>query len=113
MKRFRSVIFWAHLVAGLAGAVAIMVMSVTGALLAFQPQILAGLERQVRRVEPPAGASRLPASAILQAAMAAKPGVQPSGVTLESDPASAAQVAFGQGGGNLWVDPYTGAVLGE
>ena len=113
MKRFRAVIFWVHLVAGLAGAIAIMVMSVTGALLAFQPQILATLERQVRQVDPPAAGSRMPVQAILQAAMTAKPGVQPSGVTLEAGPESSAQVAFGQGGGNLYINPYTGAVLGE
>jgi uncharacterized iron-regulated membrane protein len=113
MKRFRAVIFWVHLVAGLAGAIAIMVMSVTGALLAFQPQILATLERQVRQVDPPAGGNRMRLQAIMQAAMAAKPGVQPSGVTLESEPESSAQVAFGQGGGTLYINPYTGAVLGE
>ena len=112
MKRLRTIVFWAHLAAGLSAGVVIFIMSVTGALLAFQPQILKVIERDVRRVEPPApGAKRMSIEAIVEAATDAKPDAQPTGVTLESDPTVSALVALGPAG-NLWINPYTGAVLG-
>jgi len=111
MKRLRTIVFWTHLAAALSAGVVIFIMSVTGALLAFQPQILEVIERGVRRVEPAPGAQRMSIEAIVRAAAAARPDAQPTGVTLESDPAVSALVAFGPAG-NLWVNPYTGAVLG-
>ena len=65
----RSLLFWGHLCAGVAAGVIILVMSCTGAVLALKPQILNWIERDVRFVEP-AGTSRLPASALIDAARA-------------------------------------------
>ena len=39
MKRFRTIVFWIHLAAGVTAGVVILVMSVTGALLALKPQV--------------------------------------------------------------------------
>jgi uncharacterized iron-regulated membrane protein len=109
--RARTIIFWMHLAAGVTAGVVIFIMSVTGALLAFQRQILSVLERNQRWVDVAPGARRLDAGALVHAAAAARPGVQPVSLTLEADPAAAALVAFGQAG-NVYVDPYTGAILG-
>ena len=42
MRRIRPFLFWIHLTAGIACGAVILVMSVTGALLALKPQILGG-----------------------------------------------------------------------
>lgn len=61
----RSVIFWSHLVLGVAGGAIILVMSVTGALLGFERQLIARFDG-VARVTPPAtGAARLPFGSLL------------------------------------------------
>ncbi len=112
MKRVRTIFFWVHLGAGLAAGRVILIMSATGAILAFQPQILRMLERDERRVEPPSGVTRLPIQAIVDAAAASNPDASPSGITLESDPSLSALVAFGQAG-TVYMNPYTGAVLGR
>src|SRR5262245_11764325 len=112
MKRIRPVLFWAHLTAGVTAGLVILIMSVTGALLALQPQILDFLERDVRRVQPTVGAKPLSMQAIALSAAAARPGAQVASVTLERDANASANVAFGQAG-NLFIDPYTGAILGE
>ncbi len=48
-----------HLAAGVTAGVIILVMSITGALLALKPQILNAVESNVRVVAPPSGAARL------------------------------------------------------
>lgn len=110
--KLRTIVFWVHLSAGVSAGLVIFIMSVTGALLAFQPQILNIVERGVRRVEPRPGAARLGAQAIVQAAAAAKPGAQPATLTLDADARAAALVSFGTAG-NVYIDPYSGAVLGH
>jgi uncharacterized iron-regulated membrane protein len=58
----------------------ILIMSVTGALLAFESQIIEALERDVRHVPPSEPAKRIDASAIVTAAATAKPNAQPTGL---------------------------------
>ncbi len=110
MKPFRTCLFWLHLAAGAAAGLVILVMSVTGAVLAFKPQILNHVDRKVRVVEP-AATPRLPLSQILAAAQAARPGVSAATLVLDRDPSASAAVGFGRDG-TLYVNPYTGAVLG-
>src|SRR4051812_47182526 len=110
MKRLRSVFFWSHLIVGVSAGVCILVMCVTGAALAMKPQILRFIDREVRTVEP-AGGSRVPLSALLAAVRTAQPDSAPVSVTLDRDPAASA--AVGIDGGAVYVDPYTGRVVGE
>ena len=42
---FRKVLFWTHLAAGVTCGVIVFIMSITGAALALQPQILLWAER--------------------------------------------------------------------
>lgn len=44
MKRFRRILFWAHLSAGIAGGLAILVLAATGVLLTYERQIIAAAE---------------------------------------------------------------------
>jgi uncharacterized iron-regulated membrane protein len=110
MKRFRKFIFWCHLLAGVIAGLVILIMSVTGALLAFQPQIERFAERDVRTVKPEA--ERLSTQALFSKVREARPDLKPTGLTLQSDPTAAASFALGREG-VLYVNPYTGDVTGE
>jgi uncharacterized iron-regulated membrane protein len=110
MKRLRSVFFWSHLIVGVSAGLCILVMCVTGAALAMKPQIQRFVDRDVRTVTPSAGA-RVPVSSLIAAVRAARPDAAPMSVTLDRDPAASA--AVGIEGGAIYVDPYTGGVLGE
>jgi uncharacterized iron-regulated membrane protein len=108
--KFRSVLFWIHLIAGSVAGVVILVMSVTGTLLTFQQSVLQVVERSQRFVSPPPGAARLDVDTLLARVRAAFPDVQPTTVTLTSDPTASVSVALGTG--VAFVNPYTGEVLG-
>jgi uncharacterized iron-regulated membrane protein len=109
----RQIIFWLHLVTGVVAGLVIGVMSVTGVLLAFERQIVAFAERDVRTVQPPtSGGSRLDLDALITKARAAVPEGRLSGVLLRADPTATVVVNFGRER-TVFVNPYTGAVLGE
>jgi uncharacterized iron-regulated membrane protein len=103
----RPTLFWLHLVAGVAAGVAVLVMSVTGALLTYQRQVTAWAGGSV---EAPAGATRLALDTLVARVRAAEPGAAVTGVTLRDDPR--APVAVGvEPRRTVLVNPYTGAVL--
>jgi uncharacterized iron-regulated membrane protein len=110
---WRRVIFWLHLVTGILAGLVIGVMSVTGVLLAFERQIVAFAERDVRTVPPPvSGGPRLALDDLVAKALAAVPAGQLSGVMLRADPMATVVVNFGREQ-MVFVHPYTGAILGE
>src|SRR5262245_3637954 len=105
-------IFWVHLLTGTLAGLVILVMAVTGVLLAFEPQIVDYAERDLRRVTPPApDARRLPMDAILARAEVARPGVRPIAVASWQGPGAAVRVAFSRDDG-VFVNPYTADILG-
>jgi uncharacterized iron-regulated membrane protein len=107
----RKLLFWTHLTCGVVAGVVILIMSVTGVLLAYQRQITAWYDMRAYHAGPPAaGAGRLPASALAAAA-----GTRPDGgavtVTVRSDVDAPASVSVGPR--TIFVNAYTGEVLGE
>jgi uncharacterized iron-regulated membrane protein len=109
----RQIIFWLHLVTGVLADLVIGVMSVTGALLAFERQVVAFAERDVRTVQPPiSSVARLDLDALIAKARVAVPEGKLSGVTLRADPTATLVVNFGRER-TVFVNPYTGVVLGE
>jgi uncharacterized iron-regulated membrane protein len=110
MKPFRAVIFWLHLGAGIAAGLVILVMSATGAILAFKPQIVNRIDRSVRFVAP-AATPRLAASQLVAAARSVNPEGSPASLTLDRDPSAAAAVGFGRES-TVYVNPYSGQALG-
>ncbi len=109
MPRLRKVVFWCHLVtAGVVGVV-ILLMSLTGVLLAFERQIVGWADRSAVTVV--RTGDRLTAEALL-AAVHGPGGEAPASLTISSDPAAPAVVGFSRGRTRL-VDPYDGADLGE
>jgi len=112
VRRLRSFLFYCHLTAGCLAGLVILVMSATGATLAMKPQILNVIERNVRFVTPQRTPRQSP-SALLAAARAARPETAPVTIAIDRDPSAAAAVGFGAAAPTLYVDPYTGSVLGE
>lgn len=106
---FRSVLFWLHLAAGVVCGVVIGVMCVTGTLLAFEKDLIAWAERDARRVEPPAGASRLSLDELERRLRAARPDAQPTGLVVSADPRAAVAFTLGRSGA-YYLNPYTGEV---
>lgn len=133
MTTFRKVLFWTHLVCGVGTGIVIFIMSFTGAAIALQPQILLWAERDMRTVAPPEGVERLRPDALLERVQEQRPNMNVTGLTLEHDVTLAAAVtltdpARAQAGGEgrpaagpggqppqttLYVDPYSGNVLGQ
>lgn len=112
MKRLRKIIFWIHLPVGVIAGIVILIMCVTGVLLAFEKQIISWADtRNYRSAPPSAEARHLPVETLVAKAREAR-GVDPTAVTLKSDPAAPAEVFFGREG-TLFLNPYSGVVHGE
>src|SRR5687768_4846951 len=111
MKKLRKIIFWCHLPVGLIAGLVILNMCVTGVLLTYEKQIISWADARGYRSAPPAGSQRPPVEELINKAREAR-GANPTAVTLKSDPAAPAEIGFGRET-TLFVNPYTGAILGE
>lgn len=113
MSKFRKVLFWLHLISGVLAGIFIFIMCVSGALLSFEPNILASAESEMRSVKPPTeNAQRLSVNEIITKVQTAKPSAKPSGITLQNDKNAAAAISLGRDG-QIFVNPYTGEITGE
>lgn len=106
----RRILFWLHLCAGLAAAAVILVMSATGVLLTYEQQLIEWADGH--RVVPPAPAVARLGVETLAARVFDVRGAWPSSISLRADREAPASLSFGRES-TLFVDPYTGAVLGE
>ena len=112
MKKLRKIIFWCHLPVGVIAGVVILIMCVTGVLLTYEKQITSWADTRGYHSAPPtAETQRLPVETMITKARETR-GAAPTAVTLKSDPSAPAEVAFGRET-TLFLNPYTGAVLGE
>jgi uncharacterized iron-regulated membrane protein len=107
----RSVLFWCHLTAGLCAGLVILLMSATGVLLTYERQIIAWGDRDFRSAVPPRTAERHSVEAALASITSADPTIRPGVVTIRQGPD--APVTIGAGARTLFVDAYSGAVIGE
>ncbi|HEV7645417.1 MAG TPA: PepSY-associated TM helix domain-containing protein [Pyrinomonadaceae bacterium] len=116
MKLFRKILFWMHLAAGSLAGVVIFIMCVTGALLSFEKNITEYFEKDMRYVavpeNGPENSPKLGVQEILAKVLEARPKAKPSAITLTNQTNAAATVALGREG-QVFVDPYTGAITGE
>jgi uncharacterized iron-regulated membrane protein len=121
MKLFRNVLFWCHLTVGVSAGLVILIMSVTGVLLAFEKQITYWADTRNYKVAPPSPeATRLSVEALLAKARETQPNVAITTVTMRSGASEPVAIGLagapgaGPGGGRvIFIDPYSGAVLGE
>jgi uncharacterized iron-regulated membrane protein len=111
MKNFRKVIFWIHLCLGVVSGISIFIMCVTGALLAFESNILEYAEQNQRYVASN-NQQKLTVGELITKVLQAKPEAKISGITINADPNSSATVAMGREG-QFFVNPYTGEILGD
>lgn len=107
---FRRSIFWIHLAAGLIAGISIGIMCLTGTVLAFEKELVAWSERDVRRVAPPfPGAPRLTLVQLQAKLREAQPDARPASLVLQNDPGAAVLFSTGRTGG-FYANPYTGEV---
>jgi uncharacterized iron-regulated membrane protein len=109
--KLRRILFWLHLSAGALAGIVIFIMCVTGVLLAYERQIVAFADRGFRHPPPP-GAVALPVEQMLAHIPADRlPAL--SSFTLRSDADWPAEAALGRGDPPLYLDRWTGEVLGQ
>ena len=105
----RKIIFWIHLIAGVVAGIVILIMSATGVALAFEKEVIAWAERDVRRIAPPEGAKQLPLDELLAKVREQQPGIRPSGITVQADPTISVLVNVGRTN-SFYINPYTAEV---
>ncbi len=109
--KIRTCLFWAHLLIGSVFGCFLFVIAATGAMLAYQREVLTWADRSVAVKPPGDGAQRLPVEELVRRARDAA-GTPPPTITIYSNPA--APVLFQMERFSvLYLDPYTGAVLGR
>jgi uncharacterized iron-regulated membrane protein len=107
--KIKRVFFWAHLCCAIAAATFILIMSVTGVLLAYEHQLVAHAEQRNHVAVAPATVP-LAAERLAEFARAAAP--RAAGATLRFAAEATAPVAVQLGReGTLLLNPYTGALI--
>jgi uncharacterized iron-regulated membrane protein len=107
----RTVIFWTHLVCGIATGLVVLMMSVTGVILTYERQMLAWPSRDFY-ADPPGAVARQPIDALLATAARTEPGFAATSIRISSDPRAPALLSAGRSG-SRYLNTYTGEVLGE
>jgi uncharacterized iron-regulated membrane protein len=110
----KSAFLQVHSIVGLAVSLVLGLMGITGAMLAFEEEIVAALNTDVARVDP-RPAPVLTPEALLTRLQAVPDAAKVGGMTLSSEPGAAVRVRFARGEGgdraSVFVDPYDGHVL--
>jgi len=104
----RKLVLSVHLYAALITGVFIMILGVTGSIMAFEDQIDHVTHRHLFFVTPQARPLSL--AELATAAVRRFPGEKAAFFGLSASPDLSSYVAFSSG--NVYVDPYTGEVLG-
>jgi len=108
--RFRSVLFWLHLAAGLVCGLIIALLCLTGTVLAFEKELIAWAERDARQIAAPApGMTRLGIEELSTRLQAAYPAARPGNIVLARDPLTAVAFPVSRTEG-YHANPYTGEV---
>lgn len=110
----RQVLFQLHWFIGITAGSVLIVIGMSGALLAFREELLDWINPGVRQVAPQSG-PMLDPPRILEALAQSQAGRRVTALTLESVPGSAVRVNFAPAPGQrrgetVYVHPYTGAL---
>lgn len=106
--RLRPLVIRLHRVLGLGAALFILILTGTGAIMAFEPELERLLHRRTAYVT--VGAHRLSLAAVAKAVAAEFPGEPIQSLTLGGSPNQSTQVRLARR--LVSVDPYTGRILG-
>lgn len=117
LPTLRQAWFQVHWFIGITAGTVLVVIGLTGALLAFHEEILDLINPGVRQVAPSAGPMLTPQQTI-EAVLRAGRSERISSVAVQAEPGSSARVTFvarlGERRGDVvYVHPYSGTVLGE
>jgi len=104
----RKLLFNLHLILALAAGVFILILGVTGSIMAFEPELDHLMHWTLWHVEP--GARALSLAEIAAVVSKAFPGEPIAGYTVSTSPDLSYQVALKRGA--VYVNQYTGDILG-
>ncbi|UZE49414.1 PepSY-associated TM helix domain-containing protein [Rhodopseudomonas sp. P2A-2r] len=112
----KAALLQVHSVIGLAVALVLSVIGLTGATMSFEDEIGAFMNADIMKVEA-RGAPMLTPDALVARLQATQDLGKVSAVTLSSDPSVAARIRFARGGdgarpSSVYVDPADGRLLG-
>ena len=108
---FRKVLFWMHLICGVAAGIIITLMSITGVLLTYEKQMTAQADRSLYAIDPPAGAEPLSVEVLVEALRETRPDAIPVSVSIASNPEMPASVTTTANEAVI-LNPFTGEILG-
>jgi uncharacterized iron-regulated membrane protein len=109
----RKFFFWVHLVVGLLASLFFLIMSGTGVLLAYRPQLEGMLNHWGVSSNPPVpGARPLPIETIAER-VRENTASTPQTITVYPGSRRTVDVYLGRSSGTVYVDAYTGAVVGR
>ncbi|MEZ2145802.1 PepSY-associated TM helix domain-containing protein [Bradyrhizobium sp. DN5] len=116
-RAFKSIPLQVHSIAGLALALLLALIALTGAIMSFEDEIVDHLNAGIMLVVPRPAPALMPDELVARLKATQDVG-KVSAVMLSSDPSAAVRVRFGrdeQGGrpASLYVDPYDARVLGS
>jgi uncharacterized iron-regulated membrane protein len=112
-NRLRRIFFWIHLGVGLLVSLFFLVMCATGVALAFRPQLERHLNHWGVSSRPPIpGAQPLPIETLIEH-VRENAGGFPQSVTVYPDAHATVDVYLGRDDGTVYVDAYTGAIIGR
>lgn len=106
----RRLILNLHLYGALIAGIFVVVIGTTGSILAFEPELDRWLNPGLFRVTP--RARPLPVAELFRAAARAYPGQRIGSLRLPQSADDSAQFGV-RGPRQVFIDPYTGAILGE
>jgi uncharacterized iron-regulated membrane protein len=109
--KLRAFLFWPHLIAGVTAGAIILMMCVTGVLLTYERQLNAWADSGFRSTRPSAAAQPLSMDALIARFRTAHPDLSPTAITVRADHGAA--IAIGVAQRTLYIDRYSGAIVGE
>lgn len=111
MAAFRKIIFWLHLIAGLATGVVVAIMAATGIAIAFEEETLEWFDRHVSRVtlEAEASSPKLSVDELRSRLETEREGFRAASIVIYREDGRAWDFSS-EDEGPLYVDPFTAAV---
>ncbi|WPJ97988.1 PepSY-associated TM helix domain-containing protein [Coraliomargarita algicola] len=109
MKRFRKIIFWVHLCVGVAVGFMIALLCLTGAVLAFEDDFIAAVEKDSVTLELAAGTERKAIDELVRMAQEVEPDATFSQIVIAFEPSTAWRLNMGRRDFR-YLNPYTGEI---
>lgn len=106
LMRFRKLLFWIHLIAGVVTGLVVGIMCVTGTAIAFEKELIAWAARDARQADPSAGPA-MEVEALLARIAQESPETEITALVFDKDPGTVVIARAGRQEA-LYVDPYSG-----